>query len=410
MQNLNHYFTSARGGTPPPHDVKWGGHMKKAIISLVLALSPTLLHAADAPDIRVDAPERYTVVEGDTLWSISGRYLKSPWRWPQLWNLNSQVPNPHRIYPGDVLVLQRGTPAGTVPVVAVSGGPASVTLKLEPRIRIEQRPEQAVPAIPPKAIEAFLAKPLVVGEDDLSSAPRIVATEESRVALGAGNVAYVEGITEQKGGLWHVFRRGDVLTDPESGENLGYVAIHLGEARVRRYGEVSTVEITKSSQEIYEGDRLLPAGGEAPSFGYAPHAPRRPVSGRVLSAYGGLGEAGPLSILILSKGSRDGLEPGHVLALHRDLTTSRNIRTEPLWGRSGPSGSDAPGAYYVEPLRTRDSPVFSRAERVAPKDLSRLPVERYGLVMVFRSFERAAFALVMEASRPVSMRDVVTNP
>lgn len=382
--------------------------MRKAIISLVLLLAPTALYAADATDLQPGAPERYTVVEGDTLWSISSRYLKSPWRWPEVWNLNNQVRNPHRIYPGDVLVLDRGG----VPVaeLGAASAAATVSVRLEPRIRVEQREAKAVPAIPPKTIEAFLSKPLIVGEDDLSSAPRIIATEEDRVVLGAGNVAYAEGITEQQGGIWQIFRRGDAVIDPETQEVLGYAAIYVGEARVRRYGQVSTLDITRSSQEIYQGDRLLPAGGEAPSFGYVPHAPARPVSARIVSTYGGLREAGPLSIVTLSKGSRDGLEPGHVLALHRDPTTSRRVRNEPLWGRSGPTGSDAPGAYYSEALKTRDAPIFARAEPVNTADLSKLPMERYGLVMVFRSFERAAFGLVMEASRPVSLLDILTNP
>ena len=161
MQNLKQYFTSRARGWPEAHDDKWGSSMKKAIISLVLLLAPTALHAADATDLQATAPERYTVVEGDTLWSISGRYLKSPWRWPEVWNLNNQVRNPHRIYPGDVLVLERGGVA--VAAAGASTVPAAVSVKVEPRIRVEQLGGAAVPAIPPKAIEAFLSKPLIVG-------------------------------------------------------------------------------------------------------------------------------------------------------------------------------------------------------------------------------------------------------
>jgi len=379
--------------------------MKKAIISLILVLAP--IAAADAvetPDLQTAAPERYTVVKGDTLWSISARYLKSPWRWPEVWDLNNQVQNPHRIYPGDVLVLER---------VPADGGQAAagsaVTVRLEPRIRVESREAQAVPAIPSNVIEPFLTRPLVVGEDDLNAAPRVVATEEDRVVLGAGNVAYVEGITESQGRVWQIFRRGDPLVDPESGDVLGYAAIYLGEARVRQFGPVSTLDITQSKQEIYQGDHLLPAV-ETPSFGYVPHAPKQAVSARIVSNYGGVQESGPLSIVALSKGSRDGLEAGHVLALYRDPTTSRGLRNAPLYGRSGPSGSDAPRTYYAEQLTPRDGPVFPRAVPVTSQDLSKLPAERYGLVMVFRTFDRAAFGLVMEASRPVSVRDILTNP
>ena len=406
MQNLNQYLTSA-ASPREAQDSKWGSRMRKAIISLVFLLAP-LAQAADTTDLQPAAPDRYTVVQGDTLWSIAGRFLKSPWRWPEVWNLNNQVRNPHRIYPGDVLVLERG-PA-TVAVNATAATPATVAVKLEPRIRVQPREDDAVPVIPAKAIEPFLSKPLVVGENDLAGAPRIVATEEDRVVLGAGNVAYAEGITEQAGGVWQIFRRGDALVDPESGETLGYTAIYLGEARVRQYGAVSTLEITRSTQEIYQGDRLLPAGGEEASFGYLPHAPSRPVSARIISSYGGLRETGALSVVALSRGSRDGLEPGHVLALYRDLSTAHRLRGEPVFGRTGPTGNDTAQPYYSEPLRTRDAPIFGRVERVSPTDLSKLPAERYGMVMVFRTFERAAFALVMEAHRPVALRDILTNP
>lgn len=378
--------------------------MKKAIISLILALAPIATAVAvQTVDLQTTAPERYTVVKGDTLWSISARYLKSPWRWPEVWNLNNQVQNPHRIYPGDVLVLERGGAAGG------QGKASAVTVRLEPRIRVVSGEAQAVPAIPPAVIEPFLSKPLVIGENDLSAAPRIVATEEDRVVVGAGNVAYAEGITEGQGRVWQIFRRGDPLVDPESGDILGYAALYLGEARVREYGAVSTLDITQSKQEIYQGDHLLPAA-ETPSFGYVPHAPKQAVSARILSNYGGLHESGPLSIVALSKGSRDGLEVGHVLALYRDPTTSRRLRNDPLWGRSGPSGSDEPRTYYSEQLTPRDGPVFARAVPVTSHDLSKLPAERYGLVMVFRTFDRAAFGLVMEASRPVSVQDILTNP
>ena len=141
-----------------------------------------------------------------------------------------------------------------------------------------------------------------------------------------------------------------------------------------------------------------------------PHAPARPISGRIISTYGGLMESGPLSIVTLSKGSKDGLEAGDVLAMYRDQTTARALRSSPIWGRTGPSGSDAPRTYYSQQLTPRDAPLFSRGVPVRPQDLVKLPAERYGLVMVFRTFDRASFGLVMEATRPVAVRDMVKNP
>lgn len=379
--------------------------MRKTIISLILLLTPVAPgFSATSSDLRDSAPDRYTVVKGDTLWGISGRYLKQPWRWPELWKMNrDQIKNPHWIYPGDVLVLDR-----SLARLRVQGMP---TVKLEPKVRAEPLAAKAVPSIPPSAIGPFLSKPLVVGQNELDSAARIVATEENRVALGAGNIAYAEGITKDKGGTWQIFRRGDALIDPDTKETLGYLAIYLGDAKVRAYGEVSTIEITKSTQEIFQDDRLLPASKEKPIFAYVPHAPQKPIKGRIVSTYGDLQETGPDSIVTLSKGSRDGVEVGTVLAIFRSLSSNRYVyRTAPLYGRSGLTGDDRPVTYYSEQITPRDGPVYTAGRPIEPSELTKLPDERYGLVMVFRTFDRASFGLVMEASRPVSVLDVVSNP
>ncbi|MCW5603459.1 MAG: LysM peptidoglycan-binding domain-containing protein [Burkholderiales bacterium] len=363
--------------------------------------------AATSEDLKDTAPDRYIVVEGDTLWSISGRYLKEPWRWPELWKMNQeQIKNPHRIYPGDVLVLDRSAQEARL---RVQGLP---TVKLTPKVRAEPIAAKAVPSISPAVIEPFLSRPLVIGQGELDSAPRIIATEENRVAIGAGNIAYAQGITKDKGEIWQIFRRGDALVDPDTRETLGYEAVYLGEARVRKHDQdIATIEITKSAQEIYQDDRLLPVAKMAPSFGYLPRAPQKSVKGRIISTYGSLEEAGPSSIVALSRGSKDGLEVGHVLAIYRSQTTARyGLRTSPLYGRTGLSGNDAPRAYYGDQLTPRDAPLYARSEPIREGDISKLPDERYGLIMVFRTFDRAAYGLVMETSRPVSVNDVVTNP
>ncbi len=377
--------------------------MKKAIISLIFLLSfsmPTF--AATTADLRPDAPERYVVKPGDTLWGISVHFLKSPWRWPELWKMNqSQLRNPHRIYPGDVLVLDRS-----------AGG--QVTLRIErlsPKVRIEPRDADAIHAIPPSAIEPFLSKPMIVSATELDRAPAIIATQEDRVALGAGSTAYVRGIGENATNTWQLFRRGDALIDPDTKERLGYVAIYLGEAEVVRRGEISTIQITKAVIEVNRGDKLVPLSTEKPIFGYVPHAPQTRIQGRVVATYGGLRETGPLAIVTLSKGARDGLEVGHVLALQRDLRSARYAeRTEPLWGRIGPTGKDDRIPYVPAELATRDTPIYSTSPPVRESDFAQLPSERYGLVMVFRVFDRASFGLVMQASRPVAVADIISTP
>jgi len=164
-------------------------------------------------------------------------------------------------------------------------------------------------------------------------------------------------------------------------------------------------------QEVYRGDKLLAIPTESPIFAYVPRAPQNRVQGRVISTYGGLWETGPLAIVALSRGKRDGIEVGHVLALHRDQRSARYAqRTEPLFGRSGPTGDDRRIPYYPADLPARDSPLFKGAPPVREEDFSKLPAERYGLVMVFRTFDRASFGLVMQASRPVAVTDIITNP
>lgn len=378
--------------------------MKNKIISLLLLVSAamwTTFAGAQSPqNLKADAPDRYTVQRGDTLWGISGRYLDKPWNWPQLWGMNrDQVRNPHRIYPGDVLVLDRST------------GRLSVdTVKLSPSVRREDM-AQVVPTIQAGAINAFLSRPMVVSEFELESSPRIMATEENRVAVGAGNTAFARGLTKDKGVNWHIYRRGDKLVDPDSGATLGYVAIYLGEARVRQFGDISRIEIVKSTQEIYTDDRLLPVGKELPQFAYVPRSPTGKVQGRVISLQDNLWETGKYFVVALSKGAKDGVEVGNVLALYRSQNAARySLRTSPLFGREGLSGNDGRRTYYEERLTPRDGPIYPVTTPINDADLANLPDDRYGLVMVFRTFDSASFALVMESSRPVALLDVVTNP
>jgi len=380
--------------------------MHKTIISLILLMTPVLSAvAADASALKDDAPDRYIVVPGDTLWGISGRFLKDPWKWPDIWKMNQeQVKNPNRIYPGDVLVLDRSGRDARLRLVKNN------VVKLSPRTRVEARADKAVPTISPSVIEPFLSRPLVIGQNELDNAPRITATQENRVATGAGDVIYVEGLAKDKGTVWQIFRRGDPLIDPDSGEVLGYVATYLGEGRVLKFGEQSTVTISRSVQEIYAGDRLLPVSKEQPTYSYVPRAPTKSVRGRIVSTYSGLWETGPTGIVALSKGSKDGLEVGHVLAILRSQSTARyEVRSSPLFGAQGPGGTE-PRTYYSDELNVRNGPLYSQGQPVSAEETTKLPDERYGLVMIFRTFDRAAFGLVMQASRPVALNDVVTNP
>lgn len=351
--------------------------MRKSIIFAVLAaaLLATPLMAQQRSDIKLqdNAPDRYVVVPGDTLWSIAAKFLKDPWRWPEMWRLNqSEIKNPHLIYPGDVIVLER---SGAQPEFKMGE-----TVKLSPHARAEDVGGRPVPSIPPRVIEPFLTRPLVIELDGLDNAPRIIAAQADRVYLGSGDVAYVSGIKDAKvDSLWQVYRPGKALVDPETQKTLGYEAVFLGDSKVTRTGDPATIQIFDAQREIGKGDRLI-AAGPLVLNSYVPHAPRVFIQGRIIASRGGLRETGPHDVVTLNKGRGDGLEPGHVLALLR-------------LGRTN-----------VE--RTRNRKWFA-ADTV---ETTKLPDERYGLVFVFRTFERVSYALVMSASRTVQIDDVVTTP
>jgi hypothetical protein len=296
------------------------------------------------------------------------------------------------------------------------------TVRVIPQIRAEQLVPEAIPAIPVTDIGPFLSKPLVIARDQLANAPRIVRTQESRVAVGAGDTAYATGLTKEKGIYWQVFRPGSELFDPVSNETLGFIADYLGEAKVSKLGEVSTIQIVSAPQEIYAGDYLQPSPREIPLDGYMPHAPTTKIDARIIALYGQeLFEAGTNAIIVVNRGARDGIEAGHVLAIYRNLNSPTfTLRESPLYGRTGliysPKSPDT--RYQNEPIGDRYSPVYGRGGPMGSEfknDKSNipnvaLPPERYGLMLVFRVFDRASYALVMNASRPVDVLDIVTNP
>jgi len=386
--------------------------MKRCIISLILLCSFSAAGAADAP-LAANAPDRYIVVPGDTLWSIAGRFLKDPWRWPELMRMNAdQIRNPNRIYPGDVLVLDRSGDNATLRLQQER------TVRLSPQARSVPLETAAIPSIPPAAIEPFLTKPLVIETAALDAAPKIVATQENRVVIGAGSVAYAKGLTPEGGEFWQVFRPGNPLIDPDTNQPLGYEAIYLGEARVIHPGDVSTIELLKSTQEVYVGDRMFAAQkSQFPS--YVPHAPDKNIQGRIISAYGNMFETGPTGIVTVNRGAQDGLEAGHVLAIYRSVRAIREIsRNDPLYGRTGLFQIQRPDATNLEPLSgIRNTPVYGRQGPTGTDNSIKgaepppdLPNERYGLLYVFRTFDHVSYALVMEATRPVQLYDVVQNP
>jgi len=347
-------------------------------------------------ELAPNAPEEYTVKRGDTLWGISGLYLTRPWRWPELWGMNmEEVINPHRIYPGQQLVLDKSDGRARLRMRAEGDQPTD-TVRVSPRVRIEQLADTALPTLKTHLIDPFLSEAVIVDEPTLQQAPRIVAAGDSRVLITRGDRAYARGATatplkQQVAGRsddYRVFRSAKPLRDPVTRAILGYEAHYLGKASLvrdetteavttdGRQGAVvpATIDILSAKEEMRIGDRLLP---EPPREfqSYVPHAPAGPLTGTIVSVYGdAVSVAGQNQVVVINKGTADGIENGHVLAILKD------------------------GERRID--KSQDG------ERTAMK----LPDERNGLLMVFRPFEKLSYALILEINDTVKVGDRVANP
>lgn len=394
--------------------------MRQLVVSLALLLAMPAL--ADTLKLQENAPDKYVVEKGDTLWDISARFLKDPWRWPQIWNLNrEEVRNPHWIYPGDIILLDR---SGKEPRLSLVKGGLQ-TVKLSPGVRASDLGSDAIPAIPASVIHPFLSQPRVADKGALDDAPFILGSNEERVVLGAGDDAFATG---GKSGVtrWNVLRPGKALNDPETGEVLGYEVEYLGDARTLLEGAPQKIRITHSAQEIQPGNKLLEASDTTP-FEYVPHAPESVVSGRILSAYGGMSDSGSYQTVVINRGSRDGLEPGHVLAVFREgkaVTLSKDERDRLTWVNEKSNDVPEGGAWLYSDVRClkqdtkvsydqaaaarntfRETCLSNRSDRAV-----KLPDARSGLVMVYRVFDRVSYALIMQSDGPVYLLDKVKTP
>lgn len=352
-------------------------------------------------ELAPDAPDSYTVKRGDTLWAISRIFLKSPWRWPELWGMNLQdIRNPHLIFPNQVLYLVKANGRATLSTRRPGGGVE--TVKVSPRIRSEGLSDSAVPPISLQAIEAFLTESLIVDESALARAPRIVATPETRVLLSRGDRAYARGayssgepgeplsLDEGKPRDFRVFRNATPLKDPTTGQILGYEAQYVGKAQLER-GEMSrqmasadgkvqtelipaTIDIVAAKEEMRVGDRMLPEPERLLS-NYVPSAPNGVQTGQIVSVGQGnaVTYAAQNQVVVINRGKADGIERGHVLALLRETSTLTD-KTD------------------------------------AARPTLRLPGERNGLMMVFQTFDRLSYALVLDIRDGVKVGDRFTNP
>jgi len=368
---------------------KFSMAMRLAAVGAALLVLASGIARAEDITLAPGVPERYTVVKGDTLWGIAQKFLRDPWRWPDIWRINrEQIKNPHWIYPGDVVVLVRGGP-GQAPQLHLE----RETVRLSPTVRSTPIDAEAIPSIPPADIEPYLSRPLVTGSEGLWYAAQIVAGRDARVIRGEGDLMYATGIDPKAGDLWYIYRPGRTLaswTDPK--DVLGYEYRYLGSAKVERFGEVSTIRIAGAKEEILVGDLLIPFQPEQ-VINYVPHAPARAVDGRIIDLARGASEASRGWLVTIDKGSTDGIDVGAVLAIYHAV----------------PPISDPRPSKEPDRLSTTDNQ-NDQTKFYQPDRYLNIPDERSGLLFVYRVFDRVAFAVVVNTTDPVFAGDFVRNP
>jgi len=331
--------------------------------------------AAAGPALNPSAPKSYTVKRGDTLWDISAMYLRDPWLWPEIWHVNPNVQNPHLIYPGDVLTLAYG--ANGAPQVMVTQGSA---LRVQPLVRSTAL-DGPVATIPFEAIAAFLGKPSIVSKEDLKNAPHVAALSDRHVIAGLGHEVYVKGLQDMGPGRYSVVHVGEELKDPESGKVLGYMGTYTAAAKVDAVDKVSRAMLTESSRETSAGDLLFTEDTHSVSTDIVPRAPPAGLNGQIMAVVDGVSLIGQYQVVAINRGSKQGLETGHVLAIDR-------------------RGEVIPDAS----CRKRSKLAWCLGKSL------KLPDERAGTLLVFKTYESMSFGLIVNTTVPVAVADHVRTP
>lgn len=334
--------------------------------------------APTADDIKASAPAQYTVKRGDTLWGISNVFLKNPWQWPEIWYVNPKIQNPHRIYPGDVLVLAYDK-AGH-PQISISQESA---LRLNPALRTTPL-DDAIPTIPYASIAAFLSRPALLANEQIKAAPYVLAFPDEHQAAGDDTVVYARGLSASPtGARYSVMHVGDPIRDPESGKTLGYEGIYTATAVVQRPAAVTRTVLVDAARETLRGDCLVPDSATTP-LNFSPRAPSQKVRGQIIAVLDSVTLIGQYNIVAINRGARDGVGPGTVLAIDEagDVVADR-----------GPASYDKTERNFLG---------FTKSVQ--------LPTERAGTLLVFKTYDNMSFGLVVGASSPMRVADVVRNP
>ena len=331
------------------------------------ALFAASLYAADVV-LNPEHPDRYVVVKGDTLWDISAMFLRDPWLWPEVWYVNPQIANPHLIYPGDILTLVY---VDGKPQLRMSRGYPTVDLK--PQVRVESL-ENAIPTIPLDAIRPFLTRAIVVGANELDTAPYVVASAGEHVITGVGDRVYIRGVDGKEHSVYDIFRPGGPYIDPDTDELLGYEALYLGTGPIEQYGDPATLFLAETTREIRVSDRLRPADQSIPVTHFQPHAPDEDLEGHIISVIDGVTQIGQFNVVAIDLGEREGIEVGHVFRVFQ----RGHVIKDTVSGKRN--------------------------------DAVKLPDEDAGLIMVFRTFDKVSFGLIMKATSAIHINDFVRTP
>jgi LysM repeat protein len=362
-----------------PSDGTVVGNEKTSFEAAIEAGSSSSTETAEVPrrgiPLADNAPDSYVVKRGDTLWGIAKVFLRDPWYWPEIWQVNPQVHNPHLIYPGDTLRL-----------VYIDGQPQIVLqrgdgVRVEPRVRSEPI-DSAITTIPYATVAAFMSKPTVLDRDQIKTAPYVLATHDMHVVMSEGDTVYARGFSSpaELGSHYNVVRVGDPLIDPDDNRVLGYDGIFTGSGHVTRQGDPTTLIMTESARESRAGDKLIPGGVDVP-LDFIPSAPRVKTNGRIIAVANGVTVIGQYEVVVVNRGARDGLAPGNVLGVFD----------------TGPLVADT------------DKRGFFNLDRLGAKRVQ-LPSERTGTFMVFKTFDNISYGLIMEATNVIRVGDKIQNP
>ncbi len=361
--------------------------MIKTLRLLIAAFLLGALPAAQALTLAPDAPERYVVQAGDTLWGLAGKYLADPWSWAQLWHAGAGIDNPNRIYPGDILTLRQDANGNPILMLEPTESvPDGEVVHLGPTLRSSALPT-AIPTIPHDIVAAFMSRPTLLPVDGLAKLPYVVGFDHDRVAGAIGSRLYARGLDVEASGAFSVVHVGDRVKDPVSHHTLGYQAIYTGSARLDQAAStphgLASLTLVRSARESLPGDRLVPETEES-RLDFVPHAPSRAVDARIASVIDGVTAIGQYHVVLLNQGRRTGLEAGHVLT---------------LWHESGALLDHGPGG----PARESE---FSAAFRRSVT----LPAEPAGSLLVFRAYADASYALILETNSELRVGDVARSP